>query len=162
MNDHAAVALAYAHSKKSMPKVFTEQRVVCFIDMGQSSSSVSFVKYSIEDGAKKARVLCCTTDRNLGARNLDDALLEKLAKELQEAAGSNPLSSVKVKLRMLQVIEKARCRLTSNESTDIAIDELMDGEDFERSLDREEYAQINEENKNAMHALVLSAVDEYR
>jgi len=69
INAHLANALAYFNSKKSMIESGGTKKV-CFIDMGLSSFSLSLVEFS----DAQVKVLYVKTNRNIGARNIDNNL----------------------------------------------------------------------------------------
>jgi len=53
MNEHSALALAYAYQKKDAKELFEDDHVVCFIDMGHSCSSISIAMLTQKDEDEK-------------------------------------------------------------------------------------------------------------
>jgi len=54
------------------------------------------------------------------------------------------LADPKLKLKLLEGIEKGRHTLTHSEEADISVDSLINDIDFNRNIDREEFAKLNE------------------
>jgi molecular chaperone DnaK (HSP70) len=52
------------------------------------------------------KILCHHSDRNLGARNMDSLLVEKLGEEFNKKHGVDPRKNMRARLRMLDIIEK--------------------------------------------------------
>lgn len=82
------------------------------------------------------------SERNLGSRNIDQELLKHFSKYIENETGFNPSSQAKIKLRLLNGLSKVRCQLTTNETIDFTIDNIIDGEDFESKLSRKELDKI--------------------
>jgi len=81
LSDHLAISKAYAYLKrKEIKKERDVWKVVCFIDLGYSSFSISFVEFC----AKKGKVLFTYSDRNIGARNMDKNMLKYLSQVYKE------------------------------------------------------------------------------
>jgi len=55
MNEHSALALAYAYQKKDDKELFEDSHVVCFIDMGHSCSSVTIAMLTREEEKEEER-----------------------------------------------------------------------------------------------------------
>lgn len=49
-------------------------------------------------------------------------------------------------MRVLEVINKARLQLTSNDEADLTIEELFGEDDYESSLSRDTFNQIMDDN----------------
>ena len=72
--DHFAVAKTYGYMNKKQLNALKEPRVVCFINMGHSYSSVTFVEYNNDEG----KILDFMTSQNLGARDFDYEMMKYL------------------------------------------------------------------------------------
>jgi heat shock protein 4 len=101
LNESTAIALNYGFFRKAdLPD--KDPRYVVFVDLGHSKLTVtiaSFIK-------GKMRIVVHKNDRNLGARNMDYLLVEKLGEEFTKKVGSDPRKNIRARLRMLDVIEK--------------------------------------------------------
>lgn len=101
INESTAIALNYGFFRKAdLPD--KDPRYVAFVDLGHSKTTVtiaSFIK-------GKVRIVIHKSDRNLGARNMDALLVDKLGEEFTKKYGSDPRKNVRCRLRMLDVIEK--------------------------------------------------------
>ena len=76
LNENTAVALSYGFFRR---KEFDEKeaRNVAFLDVGHGYSSITIASFT----QKKVKIISHAYERNLGARNFDDVLVDKLAKE---------------------------------------------------------------------------------
>lgn len=109
LNEGTAAALSYGFFKNKEFKK-DEKKVVAFVDFGHSKLTVTLVEFQ----TSKLKILYHHSDRNLGARNLDEIVLEKLGQEFLEKFDCDPRKNVKCRLRMLDVIEKQRKILSAN------------------------------------------------
>lgn len=88
------------------------------------------------------KVLGTHSDKNLGARQIDFLLFELLGGEFAKKYGCDPRKSPKCRLRLLDSIEKVRKLLTSNTEADVICEALMEDEDLQRHLKREELEEL--------------------
>lgn len=79
-----------------------EPRNVVFVDFGHSKLTVTIASFL----AGKMRIICHHSDRNLGGRNIDYLLVDKLGEEFAKKVGADPRRNLRARLRMLDVIEK--------------------------------------------------------
>jgi molecular chaperone DnaK (HSP70) len=52
------------------------------------------------------KIVCHHSDRNLGARHMDDIMVEVLGGEFAKKYGCDPRKNLRCRLRMLDAIEK--------------------------------------------------------
>jgi len=134
INESTAIALNYGFFRKGdLPD--KDPRYVVFVDLGHSKVTVtiaSFVK-------GKMRIVITKSDRNLGARNMDSLLVEKLGEEFFKKFGADPRNNVRARLRMLDVIEKQRKILSGNKEATIHLEALLEDEDLHKNLKREDF-----------------------
>lgn len=137
INENTAVALTYGFFRR---KEFDEkkERFVAFIDFGHGNFSTTIASFT----QKKVKILAHNSDRNLGARNFDALLLDKISDEFNSKYGCDPREAPRVRSRLLDAIEKARKVLSGIKETDISIECLMEDEDLHRHLAREEFEEI--------------------
>ena len=107
------------------------------------------------------KVLLTQSDRNIGARDVDQNLLKVFTKEFEQQNDvKDLLHNPKTKLKFLEEIEKARLKLTSNDDIDISIDSLAADCDFERTIDRTELESINKDVKEGIINLLRESLAE--
>ncbi len=88
------------------------------------------------------KILSHCDDRNLGARNFDTLLMEKLSDEFEAKYGCCPKDAPRVRMRLLDAVEKTRKMLSGIKQTDVSIECLMEDEDMNRHITREEFEAI--------------------
>ncbi len=134
LNENTAVALSYGFFRR---KDFDdkEQRYVAFLDVGHGYASCTVASFT----QKKVKIVSHAYDRNLGGRNFDALIVDRLSEEFEKKYGVNPKESPKARLRMLNQIEKGRKTLSANKEATIAVECLMEDEDLCRHFQREEF-----------------------
>lgn len=139
INESTAIALNYGFFKR---KDFSKEkpRAVAFVDFGHSKTTVTIARFEPE----KVKIVCHHSDRNLGGRNFDYLIMDKLGDEFDRKYGCDPREAPRCRLRMLEAAEKARKMLSAYKETQINLDYLMEEEDLVRSLKRDEFEQIIE------------------
>ena len=68
--------------------------------------------------------------------------MQKLGEEFFKKFGDDPRESPRCRLRLFETIEKARKLLSGDSEASINIDYLMNEEDLNRKLKREEFEQL--------------------
>jgi heat shock protein 4 len=106
------------------------------------------------------RIVIHKSDRNLGARNMDALLVEKLGEEFAKKVGSDPRKNVRCRLRMLDVIEKQRKILTGNKEATIHLESLLEDEDLHKNIKREEFEELIQPMIEKFTALMQEALNE--
>jgi len=137
INESSAVALAYGFFKRNQFEA-DKPRIVGFIDMGQSKTTISYVSFT----KTNQKVLSVTSERFCGAREFDLNLAKFFSDVFKKKYGSEPIKSNKIKLRMMDAIAKTRKILTVNKEATLSIESLMDDEDLSHHLTREEFEKI--------------------
>lgn len=129
MNESTAIALNYGFFRKQdLPE--KDPRNVVFVDLGHSKLTVTIASFL----KGKMRIIIHNSDRNLGARNMDYILVEKLGEEFTKKFGADPRKNVRSRLRMLDVIEKQRKILSSNKEATIHLESLLEDEDLHKNI----------------------------
>ena len=137
VNESTAIALNYGFFRKAdLPE--KDARFVAFVDLGHSKLTVTIASFL----KGKMRILIHKSDRNLGARNMDVLLVERLGEEFNKKYGADPRKNVRARLRMLDVIEKQRKILSGNKECSIHLESLLEDEDLHRNLKREEFEEL--------------------
>lgn len=137
INESTATALTYGFFRKSDLDA-EKPRIVCFVDFGHSKLTVSFASFT----KGKMKILYTHSNKNLGARQIDFLLFELLGGEFAKKFGCDPRPNPKCRLRLLDSIEKVRKLLTSNTDSDVICEALMEDEDLNRHLSRDELEKL--------------------
>ena len=137
INESSAVALAYGWFKRTQFEA-DKPRIVAFVDMGQSKTTISYVSFT----KTTQKVISVTSERCCGAREFDLNLAKFFSDVFKKKYGLEPIKSVKNRLRMMDAISKTRKILTVNKEATLSIESLMDDEDLYHMLTREEFEKI--------------------
>lgn len=137
INESTAVALSYGFFRRPELKD-GEPRVVAFVDLGHSKLTVTIASFE----KSKMKILVHNSDRNLGARNFDYLLVDRLGEEFSKKFGADPRKNVRARLRMLDVIEKQRKILSANAEATIHLESLLEDEDLHKNLKRAEFEEM--------------------
>lgn len=140
------------------------QKIVTFIDIGHSKTTATVAEFCYQNGGPSARVLCQESDKNLGGRDLDWQVLLFLANEFQEQhqTENNPKDAKKSRLRMLDSIEEARKALSGDDEAFLDIDQLLEGNDYEKHLLRDDFDKIVEPQTSQLKNLLKKTVERLR
>ncbi len=153
INESTAIAYNYGFFRKGdLSK--EQERIVAFVDFGHSKTTVTIAGFKQQE----ARIICHRSNRNLGGRDLDYAVAVKLGAEFAAKHGDNPMDNPRCKLRMYETIEKARKLLSGDTEAMIGIDYLMNEEDLNRKMKREEFEQLIDPQMTALTALMREAI----
>lgn len=138
INESSAISLNYGLFRRNQ---YDEKnaKIVGFVDMGESKLSVFFTSFT----RNHHKVISVTSERFCGARDIDYALIEHYGGKFKQKYGCDPLKSTKCRLRMLDTIAKVRKILTGNKETTFAIDSLMEDEDLNFNVTRDEFENIS-------------------
>jgi heat shock protein 4 len=141
VNEQTAVALDYGMWKNAR-NVFDEKaQNVMFVDVGFAGTWVSCVSYT----KGKLSVLSCASDRELGGRDVDSALMEQFAAEFQAKNKSmDPRKDVKAMLKLRSAAEKAKQVLTPEgmNKAEVYVEYLMNETDLRSMLTIEQLDAI--------------------
>jgi len=138
VNETTATAIGYGIYKKDLSE--TEPLRVCFVDVGQSTTSVAIVEFL----KGKMKVVSTAYDQNLGGKNFDLLLAEHFAKEFQTKFKIDAKSNMKAWIRVQQAAEKLKKMLNSNPEAPIPIDSLLDDVDVKGMMKREDFFKMCE------------------
>lgn len=136
LNESAAITLGYGIFRKA--EFDATPRHVCFIDFGQTNTSVFVSSFTNQ----KAKILNQVHERNLGVRDIDWQLLEFYGKYCLEQYDSNPIKKEKPRMRMIDAIEKQRKILSANSDANINVDYIVEDNDLSYHLTREKLEEI--------------------
>ena len=134
INESTAIAYNYGFFRKADLSKDNE-RIVAFVDMGHSKTTVTIAGFKQQE----SRIIVHKSDRNLGGRDLDYQLMLKLGEEFTQKYGDDPRNNLRCRLRMYEMIEKARKLLSGDTEATVNIDYLLNEEDLVRKITREEF-----------------------
>ena len=133
LNETTAIGLCYGVFKNDQ---FTNtSRNVIFIDLGYSNLTVSIMNFR----SSGFRILAQGCKGNLGARNMDYAVMNKLAEESKKKWRVDFRDSAKAVIRVSEAIEKARKILSANNDTQIIVESISDDKDICYNITRKEF-----------------------
>lgn len=122
--------------------------------MGHSKTTVTIAGFKQQE----ARIICHKSDRNLGGRDMDFQISQKLGEEFLAKFGADPREGIRTRLRLYETIEKSRKLLSGDTEASINIDYLMNEEDLVRKLKREEFEQLIDPQVRQLAALLRDAL----
>jgi len=102
--------------------------------------------------------VCHRSDRNLGARDFDWEIAKVLSAEFEKKHGDNPLQNARSTLRLLEGVEKARKMLSATPEAQINIEYLLNEEDLNRTIKKDEFEAIIDPFIRRFSALVKDAI----
>jgi heat shock protein 4 len=139
INESTAIVYNYGFFRKNDldPE---KERVVAFVDVGHSKTTITIAAFK----RGEARIIIHNSDRNLGGRDFDDAVLDVIGGEFAKKYGDDPRKSARCRIRLYEACEKARKLLSSDTESQLNVEYLLNEEDLVRKLSREEFEKINE------------------
>ena len=137
INESTAIALQYGFFRKKDLDA-KEERRVAFVDLGNSKTTITIASFV----QGKTKIIIHKSDRNLGARDFDWALLEKVGGDFATKFGADPRKNSRCIVRMLESIEKTRKMLSSVPDAPLNIDYLLEEEDLNCLVKRDEFEQL--------------------
>lgn len=133
VNEPTAAAMAYGLDKDK------EERSIMVFDLGGGTFDVSIL--TIEDGVFE--VISTSGDTHLGGEDFDQRVLEYFIK-LIKRKNSKDISGDKTAIQKLKrEVEKAKRALSSTHEYSIEIENLFEDFDFEETLTRAKFEELN-------------------
>ncbi len=136
MNETTAIALEYGILRRT--ELTSTARVVMFIDFGYSKTSICLGSLQNKSG----KIITEFHDRNLGVRDMDWILYEYYCKMLEEKCDEDPRNNKKVRIRILQGLEKQRKKLSSDDEGTINLEYLFMDEDLYHTIKLKDYLKL--------------------
>jgi len=137
MNEHTATALSYG-IYRSNDFDETVPRIVAFCSIGHSHFSCSIVKFL----KGKLEVLSEHSDRQVGGRHMDRAIMAHFGAEFQKKYGVDPLANQKSRYKLEEAAQKCRMILSANRESQISIECLVDEYDLHGLLNRDQLEEL--------------------
>lgn len=134
INEPTAAALAYGIDKVD------GERTILVYDLGGGTFDVSLLQ--LEDGVFE--VLSTAGDTRLGGEDFDNKVIKHLATQFSKAnGGADVTNDVKAMGKLKREAEKAKRTLSSQMSARVEIEGLYKGLDFEYTLTRANFEELN-------------------
>lgn len=134
INEPTAAALAYGLNNQS-----DEEKNIIVYDVGGGTLDVTLL--SIDDGIFEVKATA--GDTHLGGIDFDNNLVLHFAEEFKRKHKINICESKKAMAKMRKECERAKRTLSASTQAFIEIDSLYDGIDFNSTISRARFEQIN-------------------
>jgi heat shock 70kDa protein 1/2/6/8 len=143
INEPTAAALAYGlHSAGAEGAAAQDKANVLIFDLGGGTFDVSIL--SMEGGV--FAVKATGGDTHLGGEDFDQAIVDWCMKEIEskngKAAHKAIKASNKAQQRLRREVEKAKRNLSTSKTSDIELDQLVEGENFSTKLTRANFEKL--------------------
>lgn len=138
MNDTTAAALGWGITKLDLPTAEETPRRVAFIDVGNSTYSVTIVAFR----KGELSVLSTAYDRHFGGRYMDRELIDHFAKEFKEKYKIDIHENRKAYFRLAAAVEKVKKILSANSQAPLNVESIMNDIDASSMLKREEFEEL--------------------
>ncbi|KAB5584758.1 heat shock protein 70 family [Coniochaeta sp. 2T2.1] len=135
INEPTAAAIAYGLGSNKSNK----ERNVLIYDLGGGTFDVSLL--NIQGGV--FTVKATAGDTHLGGQDFDTNLLDYCKKEFTKKTKADPSNDPRALRRLRTACERAKRTLSSGAQTTIEIDSLFDGHDFNMSITRARFEDLN-------------------
>lgn len=143
VNSTTAAALMYGLNPMDNE---VELQYVMFIDIGYANTQVAVAEY--ETKKKEMHMICHTSDRNAGGRDIDRAMVKYFVTDINKKYSVDLLNcenvNWKVVNRLLLSCDKLKKLLGLNNEASTLIDCLLEGDDYTLSLNREQLQELIE------------------
>eukprot|EP01056_Protomagalhaensia_sp_Gyna25_P006095 Protomagalhaensia_sp_Gyna_25__6094@NODE_980_length_2336_cov_101_235525_g780_i0_p1_GENE_NODE_980_length_2336_cov_101_235525_g780_i0NODE_980_length_2336_cov_101_235525_g780_i0_p1_ORF_typecomplete_len657_score184_83HSP70/PF00012_20/1_7e127HSP70/PF00012_20/9e02MreB_Mbl/PF06723_13/7_2e28MreB_Mbl/PF06723_13/1_1e03PilM_2/PF11104_8/1e02PilM_2/PF11104_8/6_6e06StbA/PF06406_11/2_9e06StbA/PF06406_11/3_6e02DDR/PF08841_10/0_00066DDR/PF08841_10/8_1PpxGppA/PF02541_16/0_00091PpxGppA/PF02541_16/51FGGY_C/PF02782_1 len=135
INEPTAAAIAYGLDKKG-----AEQNILVY-DLGGGTFDVSLL--TIDNGVFE--VVATSGDTHLGGEDFDQKVMDYFIKTTKKKFNKDIRSDKKSLQKLRREVEKAKRDLSSVHRTTLTIENLMEGFDFEETLTRAKFEELNNE-----------------
>eukprot|EP01055_Gregarina_sp_Pseudo9_P005781 Gregarina_sp_Pseudo_9__5780@NODE_860_length_2123_cov_269_570058_g808_i0_p1_GENE_NODE_860_length_2123_cov_269_570058_g808_i0NODE_860_length_2123_cov_269_570058_g808_i0_p1_ORF_typecomplete_len658_score251_37HSP70/PF00012_20/3_2e129MreB_Mbl/PF06723_13/2_3e28MreB_Mbl/PF06723_13/1_8e03PilM_2/PF11104_8/21PilM_2/PF11104_8/6_4e06StbA/PF06406_11/2_1e06StbA/PF06406_11/1e02DDR/PF08841_10/0_00058DDR/PF08841_10/5_7Hydantoinase_A/PF01968_18/3_7Hydantoinase_A/PF01968_18/0_063PpxGppA/PF02541_16/0_017PpxGppA/PF0 len=135
INEPTAAAIAYGLDKKG-----AEQNILVY-DLGGGTFDVSLL--TIDNGVFE--VVATSGDTHLGGEDFDQKVMDYFIKLTKKKTNKDIRSDKKALQKLRREVEKAKRDLSSVHRTTLTIENLMEGLDFEETLTRAKFEELNNE-----------------
>lgn len=137
INEPTAAALAYGLDNKDADK--DGGLKVLIFDLGGGTFDVSIL--SIEKGVFS--VLATGGDTRLGGEDFDMKTQEWLLQEVEKAGLPDPATNPRAMQRLKKAAEQAKRELSNSASTEIRLDDFLNGKNFKCTFTRAKFETLN-------------------
>jgi len=134
INEPTAAAIAYGLDKKA-----TSERNVLIFDLGGGTFDVSLL--TIEEGIFEVKATA--GDTHLGGEDFDNRLVNHFLAEFKRKHKKDMSGNARAVRRLRTSCERAKRTLSSSASASIEIDALFEGIDFNSTITRARFEELN-------------------
>lgn len=138
INEPTAAALAYGLEQIRGKE---EPSNIMIFDLGGGTLDVTIL--TIENGVFEVLATCGNT--HLGGQDFDNRLVEYFAKEFEKQHGVDVSKHPKALRKLKEKAQESKHILSLNSKTTVEIDSLHDGIDFDCTITRQQFNEINED-----------------
>lgn len=135
INEPTAAAIAYGLDKKD-----GEKNILIF-DLGGGTFDVSLL--TIDDGIFEVKATA--GDTHLGGEDFDNRMVEFFTQEFKRKARKDISSNPRALRRLRTACERAKRTLSSSTQAYLEIDSLFDGVDFNSTITRARFEEMNQD-----------------
>ena len=136
INEPTAAAIAYGLDKKH-----GEKNILIF-DLGGGTFDVSLL--TLDDGVFEVKATA--GDTHLGGEDFDNRMVEFFAQEFRRKARQDISSNPRALRRLRTACERAKRTLSSSTQAYLEIDSLSDGVDFNSTVTRARFEELNQDH----------------
>jgi L1 cell adhesion molecule like protein len=134
INEPTAAAIAYGLDNKS-----DKERNIIIYDVGGGTLDVTLL--TIDDGIFEVKAT--SGDTHLGGEDFDANLMQYFAAEFKRKNKQDPRESKKAMAKLKKECEKVKRSLSSSTQAHLEIDSLYEGIDFNSTITRAKFEQLN-------------------
>lgn len=136
INEPTAAAIAYGLDRKEQTK---GERNVLIFDLGGGTFDVSLL--TIEEGIFEVK--STAGDTHLGGEDFDNRMVDHFVQQFKRISKKDITSNARALRRLRTACERAKRTLSSSAQTSIEIDSLHEGIDFNTSVTRARFEELN-------------------
>jgi len=157
VNETTASSIDYGIFRgASLPEKEADAQVVAILDVGYGTTTVAVTAF----WRGNLKVLSRKYDKNLGTRDIDWTLYERMAKEIMTKYKVDVTENKRARIRLLQACEKVKYLLSGNQFAPLNIENLMDIDVNIPSFPRTELEELCTGLVDRMKNLIASAIEE--
>lgn len=138
INEPTAAALAYGLERNAGE---TKAQTLLVYDLGGGTLDVTIMV--VEGGVFEVK--STSGDTHLGGQDFDNNLVQYFLHQVQETCGEDISNNPKAMKKLRDACQTLKHSLSHSDSATIEVDELVNGEDFDSSLTRDQFVEINKE-----------------
>ena len=132
INEPTAAAIVYGLNRGG------ESQITVY-DLGGGTFDVSLL--SINNGVFK--VLATAGDTHLGGKDFDQRVMDYMIQLYKKKTGTDVSKNLWALGKLEREVEKAKCTLSSQQSTKLEIENFENGNDFSETLTRAKFEELN-------------------
>ncbi|XP_054161369.1 endoplasmic reticulum chaperone BiP-like [Oppia nitens] len=133
VNEPTAAAIAYGFERKGY------ERTIVVFDLGGGTFDVSVLQ--IDQGV--VEVLATNGDTHLGGEDFNQRVVDYFVEVYRKKTGKNIARYKRSLQKLRREVERAKRLLSANHKTQLEVEALIDGEDFQDVLTRAKFEELN-------------------